>query len=83
MGVIAGVLVGLLLYLWRASRPHAAVVGRVPDAQHFRNVTAQGHHPAAYLSIRIDESLTYLNARWLEEMCSNASPNGPRCATSS
>src|SRR3546814_15700870 len=25
MGVIAGVSVGLLLYLWRASRPHAAI----------------------------------------------------------
>ena len=36
--MIAGVAVGLLLYLWRASRPHAAIVGRVPETEHFRNV---------------------------------------------
>ncbi|MEH6724422.1 MAG: SulP family inorganic anion transporter, partial [Qipengyuania sp.] len=35
LGVIAGVAVGLLLYLWRASRPHAAIVGRVPETEHF------------------------------------------------
>ncbi len=68
MGVIAGVVVGLLLYLWRASRPHAAIVGRVPETEHFRNV--ERHHVFTVphvLSVRIDESLTYLNARWLEE----------------
>ncbi|HMO67199.1 MAG TPA: SulP family inorganic anion transporter, partial [Novosphingobium sp.] len=50
-GVIAGVSLSLALFLWRASRPHAAVVGRVD-----RRGAAGGH-----------ESLTYLNARWLEE----------------
>jgi SulP family sulfate permease len=68
LGVIAGVLVGLLLYLWRASRPHAAIVGRVPETEHFRNVDRHQVFTAPHiLSIRIDESLTYLNARWLEE----------------
>ena len=67
-GVIAGVVVGLLLYLWRASRPHAAVVGRVPGTEHFRNVERHQVLTLPHiLSIRIDESLTYLNARWLEE----------------
>ncbi|WP_271439997.1 SulP family inorganic anion transporter [Pontixanthobacter luteolus] len=68
MGVIAGVGVGLLLYLWRASRPHAAIVGRVPETEHFRNVERHSVFTVPHvLSIRIDESLTYLNARWLEE----------------
>lgn len=68
MGVIAGVGVGLLLYLWRASRPHAAIVGRVPETEHFRNVDRHKVFTVPHvLSIRIDESLTYLNARWLEE----------------
>ncbi|QIG54555.1 sulfate permease [Altererythrobacter sp. BO-6] len=68
LGVIAGVAVGLLLYLWRASRPHAAVVGRVPETEHFRNVERHKVITVPHvLSIRIDESLTYLNARWLEE----------------
>ncbi|MDG5747629.1 sulfate permease [Qipengyuania sp. XHP0207] len=68
LGVIAGVVVGLLLYLWRASRPHAAIVGRVPETEHFRNVERHKVITAPHiLSIRIDEALTYLNARWLEE----------------
>lgn len=68
LGVIAGVSVGLLLYLWRASRPHAAIVGRVPESGHFRNVERHDVFTVPHvLSIRIDESLTYLNARWLEE----------------
>lgn len=68
LGVIAGVIVGLLLYLWRASRPHAAIVGRVPETEHFRNVDRHKVFTVPHiLSIRIDEALTYLNARWLEE----------------
>ncbi|WP_428027429.1 SulP family inorganic anion transporter [Altererythrobacter sp.] len=68
LGVIAGVAVGLLLYLWRASRPHAAIVGRVPETEHFRNIDRHKVFTVPHvLSIRIDESLTYLNARWLEE----------------
>lgn len=67
-GVVSGVVLSLALYLWRASRPHAAIVGRVPDTEHFRNVKRHAviTHPHV-LTIRIDESLTYLNARWLEE----------------
>ena len=33
-----GVCLSLLLFLWRTSRPHMAVVGQVPGSQHFRNV---------------------------------------------
>lgn len=67
-GIVAGVGLSLILYLWRASRPHAAIVGRVPETEHYRNV----HRHRVFtdprvLTIRIDESLTYLNARWLEE----------------
>lgn len=67
-GVIAGVGVSLALFLWRASRPHAAVVGRVPGTEHFRNVKRhEVFTDPRVLTIRVDESLTYLNARWLEE----------------
>ena len=67
-GVIAGVGVGLVLYLWRASRPHAAIIGRVPETEHFRSVQRHKVFTVPHvLSIRIDEALTYLNARWLEE----------------
>jgi SulP family sulfate permease len=67
-GVMAGVGLSLALFLWRSSRPHAAIVGRIPETGHFRNVL---RHKVItdprVVTIRIDESLTYLNARWLEE----------------
>lgn len=67
-GVIAGVALSLALFLWRSSRPHAAIVGRVPETEHFRNVLRHKvFTDPRILTIRIDESLTYLNARWLEE----------------
>jgi sulfate permease, SulP family len=67
-GVIAGVALSLALFLWRSSRPHAAIVGRVPETEHFRNVERHKvFTDPRIITIRIDESLTYLNARWLEE----------------
>ena len=67
-GVIAGVGLSLALFLWRSSRPHAAIVGRVPETEHFRNVKRHKvFTDPRVLTIRVDESLTYLNARWLED----------------
>ena len=67
-GIISGVFLTLALYLWRASRPHAAIVGEVPGTGHYRNIA---RHTVitdpVILTIRIDESLSYLNARWLED----------------
>lgn len=67
-GLIAGVAVSLALYLFRTSRPHVAVVGLVPGTQHFRNVLR--HHVLVsprLLSLRVDESLYFANARALED----------------
>ncbi len=38
VGVSAGVLISILLYLYRTSRPHIAEVGLVPGTEHFRNI---------------------------------------------
>ena len=67
-GLSAGVGVSLLLYLWRTSRPHIATVGRVPGTEHYRNVLrhAVQTHPRV-LSLRVDESLYFANARYLED----------------
>jgi SulP family sulfate permease len=68
IGVVAGVVASIGSHLYRTSRPHFAVVGRVPDTEHYRNV--QRHdvvtHPSV-LSIRIDESLYFANAAFLED----------------
>ncbi|MCZ8283253.1 MAG: sodium-independent anion transporter [Aquidulcibacter sp.] len=58
----------LALLVWRSSRPHAAIVGRVEGTEHFRNVNRHDVITLPnLLTIRVDEALTYLNARWLEE----------------
>jgi sulfate permease, SulP family len=67
-GITAGVSLSLLLFLWRTSRPHMAIVGLVPGTQHFRNVERhQVLTDPSVLSIRVDESLYFANARALED----------------
>jgi SulP family sulfate permease len=66
LGVEAGVGLGVAMsvgtVLWRASRPHIAVVGRVGDSEHFRNERrfAVSTYPGLLL-MRIDESLFFAN----------------------
>ncbi len=67
-GVLAGVITSLALYLWRTNQPHVAEVGLLPGTEHFRNV--QRHRVRVsprVLSMRIDESLYFANARGLED----------------
>jgi SulP family sulfate permease len=67
-GIVAGVVLSLLLFLWRTSTPHIAIVGQVPGSEHFRNVDRhQVITSPALLSIRVDESLYFANARFLED----------------
>ena len=68
MGVSAGVILSLALFLYKTSRPHVAEVGLVPGTQHFRNILRHEveTHPAL-VTLRIDESLYFANARFLED----------------
>lgn len=78
-GIMAGVAFSLALFLWRSSRPHAAIVGRVPGTEHFRNIARhQVITDPRIVTIRIDEALTYLNARWLEEFVLGIAARQPR-----
>ncbi|MGJ8584775.1 MAG: SulP family inorganic anion transporter [Marinosulfonomonas sp.] len=72
LGVSAGVLLSILLYLYRTSRPHVAEVGLVPRTEHFRNILRHDvlTHPTL-LTLRIDENLYFANARFLEEYILN------------
>ncbi|WP_291295505.1 SulP family inorganic anion transporter [Elioraea sp.] len=67
-GIVAGVGLSLLFFLWRTSTPHIAIVGQVPGTEHFRNVERHSVITSPdLLSIRIDESLYFANARFLED----------------
>ncbi len=71
-GVLCGVLLSIGLYLYRTSIPHIAEVGLVEGTQHFRNiqryrVTTNVH----LLNLRVDESLFFANASFLETLIYN------------
>ncbi len=68
-GIALGVGASILIFLYRSSNPHAAVVGQVPGTEHYRNVKRHKVETLpGVLSIRIDESLYFANARYLEDL---------------
>lgn len=68
VGIIAGVIASILLHIMRTSRPHIAVVGLLPDSQHFRNIERYKVETcSSIVTIRIDESLYFINAQYLED----------------
>lgn len=78
-GILTGVLLSIALHLARSSRPHVAVVGQVPGTQHFRNVLRHRVVTSpAVLSVRVDESLYFANARWLEDRLYDEVASRPR-----
>ncbi len=67
-GIIAGVSLSIALYLFKTSRPHVAVVGQVPGTEHFRNVLRHEVITSQTMAtLRVDESLYFANARYLED----------------
>lgn len=72
LGVEAGVIVGVALsmgtLIWRASRPHIAVLGRIAGTEHFRNIE---RYPAEtrpeLLMLRIDANLFFGNVDAVNE----------------
>lgn len=67
-GILSGVVLSLALLAYRSSRPHMAIVGQVPGTEHYRNITRHEVLTCAeILSIRVDGSLFFANARFLED----------------
>ena len=77
-GLVVGVGVSLALYLFRTSRPHIATVGLVPGTESFRNVLRHNVRVSPRLvSLRVDESLYFANARSLEDRVNDAVAANP------
>jgi SulP family sulfate permease len=81
-GVEAGLLVGvglsIFLHLWATSRPHIAVVGQIPGTTSFRNVARHAVvTDSEILSLRVDESLYFPNARFIEDRINEAVAASP------
>jgi len=73
-GIIVGVAASLVLHLYQTTKPHFAVLGRLPGTSHWREVE---RHPTATIEndvivIRIDESLYFANAPSLRDVVEHA-----------
>jgi len=61
-GIVLGIALSVLIILWRLSRPHIAVIGRLRGTEHFRNV--QRHEVETLPNtrfVRIDANLFFGN----------------------
>ena len=68
IGIGLGVVLSLAVLVWRSSRPHMAVVGRIAGTEHFRNIERhQVETLPGLIALRVDESLFFANAAALEE----------------
>ena len=71
-GVSSGVGLSILLHLYKSSKPHVAEVGQVPGTEHFRNILRHDVITDPHIvSLRVDESLYFANARFLEDTIQN------------
>ena len=67
-GILAGVCLSILLFLWHTSHPHIAIVGNLTGTEHYRNVERYDVQVEPnILTLRIDENLFFANCRTLEE----------------
>ena len=71
-GILVGVGVTIALFIWRSSKPHVAVVGRLNNSEIYRNVL---RHPVQTWSnvviMRMDENLYFANTKYLEDTVLN------------
>ena len=81
-GLVIGVGIAVVLFMRGSARPHIAVVGRLGDTPHFRNVKRYAVRTWPHLvAARVDESFYFANADTLEsrlaELVDKPEPEGP------
>lgn len=68
IGVACGISTSILLHLYHTSEPHIAEIGLLTGTEHFRNVLHfDVETTPSIVSLRIDESLLFSNAGYLED----------------
>jgi SulP family sulfate permease len=71
LGIEEGIVLGIILtigsHLRKSSQPHIAVVGRIPETEHFRNIKRHKVETWEHLLlVRIDENITFANIDYIE-----------------
>lgn len=68
-GVLSGAVLSLALMLYSNSRPHVAILGRLPNSPNYRNITRfeQAHKQSDLLILRFDAPLYFGNASFFQD----------------
>lgn len=77
-GILTGIIISFVLLIRSSSKPHIAVVGRWENTEHFRNVERHDVKTSPrVLAVRIDESLYFVNTRYIETFLFNQVAESP------
>ncbi len=72
VGILTGASLSIGIYLHRSSKPHVAVIGRVGDSEHFRNVDRFKVKTCEHvIAMRVDENLYFSNTNFIEDAIIN------------
>ncbi len=79
-GIVVGVVASLVALIYRNSRPHVAVCGRLPGTNSFRSLARnpEAERVPGVTVFRIDATLSFANAEFLRDWVRElADPRGP------
>ena len=77
-GVLIGVILAMALHIKGTLQPHMPLVGRFPGTEHYRDADRfKVETNEQVKTLRIDESLYYANARYLEDRVAQLIVNSP------
>ena len=70
LGILIAVVASMLVVFARMSRPHAAVLGRIPDTTSYRNIVRfpEAVQAAGVRVIRIDAALSFVNSQYVKRL---------------
>ena len=78
-GVLVGVILAMALHIRTTLEPHIAEVGRFPGTEHYRDASRFIVETEEEVkTLRIDESLYYANARYLEDTVAKVVSEHPK-----
>lgn len=81
-GILIGIATTIILLMGKMSRPHVAVVGRVERSEQFRNIDRHKVQTVdGLLAFRVDESLNFANAPFLETFVQSRVSEDPNIQT--
>ncbi len=72
-GILMGVVLSIVSMIYRTSKPHVAMLGRLPETKHFRNISRfpDALQNERVIILRFDAQLFFGNANYFKETIEN------------